>query len=254
MRRLLLAALLLAAPAAAQDKEPFSPVVSVSYKAPVRAVYVAAFNAMESRGVLMRARLLDQGIMSEPRFSNAQPGPEESAVVMLVEMEENGDSTRVVVRAEVVHPDGRPVADGDDRLTRILVAETMISAAMDSALDKLPPGTGGPDPREASDTYGYGRGNPIRVGGARESGAANQRRYLDGLRGPAGQPVRYRRLGSCCGFRSEHAPDGGALDAYEVTYDGIERPVLLYIDVYTPPEGSPPPPDGFVFASATAPS
>jgi hypothetical protein len=125
---------------------------------------------------------------------------------------------------------------------------------MDTVLENLPPGAGAPDPVEESDTYGLGRRNAIRVGGGAESGVANQRAWLNRLRGPAGQTVRYRRIGSCCSFRSEQAPQGGALDAYEVTYDGIERPVLLYIDMYAPPQGPAPAPEGFTLASGSVSS
>jgi hypothetical protein len=121
-------------------------------------------------------------------------------------------------------------------------------------LENLSPGTGGADPVEESDTYGLGRRNAIRVGGGTESGAANQRAWLDRLRGPAGQTVRYRRVGSCCSFRSEQVSQGGALDAYEVTYEGLERPVLLYIDLYTPPQVPAPVPEGFTLASDSVPS
>lgn len=84
-------------------------------------------------------------------------------------------------------------------------------------------------------TYGYTEANPIRVGGAlRQSGPANQRAYLSGLRGPAGQPLRFRRLGSCCIFPTMNSPMGprGLLDIYEVTYDGLEKPIQLYINMY----------------------
>jgi hypothetical protein len=57
-------------------------------------------------------------------------------------------------------------------------------------------------------------------------GAARQRRYLDTLRGPQGQTVTYKRLGQA------RAPDGTILDAYEVTYAGLEKPVTLFLDWY----------------------
>lgn len=257
MRRLplaALAALVLAAPAAAQKEESANTVISVRYAVPPRAVYVAAFNAFEARGVPLRARMLDQALLTLPQFSTDNPKQSETATVMLLEIEEKGDSTHLTIQAQMVHPDGRPAQGVEGSVAQVLTAEIDISAAIASLLDSLPPGSGGPDPRELSDEYGYGRRNPIHVGGGSESGAANQRAYLDGLRGPAGQPVTYRRLGSCCSFRSRHAPQGGALDAYEVTFEGIERPVLLYLDLYTPPEGALPAPAGFTLAANASPS
>lgn len=47
-------------------------------------------------------------------------------------------------------------------------------------------------------TYGLTQGNPIKVGGLSES---NEAEYLNGLRGPAGEPIAYERIGSCCPFQ-----------------------------------------------------
>jgi hypothetical protein len=78
-----------------------------------------------------------------------------------------------------------------------------------------------------SDAYGHDRATPVQVGGGAMYGPSRERSYLDALRGPEGQPVRYRRTGSL------PAPDGVTiLDAYETTYDGLEKPITLYIDEY----------------------
>jgi hypothetical protein len=85
-----------------------------------------------------------------------------------------------------------------------------------------------PDWREG-DTYGFSPENPIHVGG----GPAGQHEFLDALRGPDGQPVAWRRLGSCCEFETPNGVMGyGLLDMYEVLYEGLERPVILYLDMY----------------------
>jgi TonB family protein len=75
--------------------------------------------------------------------------------------------------------------------------------------------------------YGYTMAQPIKVGGTPMFGPARQRRYLQALVGPKGQAIAFRRRGSM-------APDanGIILDLYEVTYDGIERPIELYLDLY----------------------
>lgn len=68
---------------------------------------------------------------------------------------------------------------------------------------------------------------PARVGGSPVFGGARQRRYLESLRGPEGQPVRFTRLPAV------DAPDGETLiDRYEVTYDGLGTPVILFLDWY----------------------
>jgi hypothetical protein len=75
--------------------------------------------------------------------------------------------------------------------------------------------------------YGFSKDQPVQVGGSPMFGAARQRRYLDALRGPAGQPVQYKRTGSTVRLN-----DDTVLDAYEVTYDGLEQPLTLYLDWY----------------------
>jgi hypothetical protein len=80
-------------------------------------------------------------------------------------------------------------------------------------------------------TYGLTQGNPIKVGGFSES---NEAEYLNGLRGPAGEPIAYERVGSCCPFKTPNAMvEGiGLLDAFRVTYAGQAEPSILYIDFY----------------------
>ena len=75
--------------------------------------------------------------------------------------------------------------------------------------------------------YGLSVATPIQVGGGAMYGPARERRYLDALRGPEGQPVQYKRTGSMPG------PDRSTiLDGYEVSYAGLSQPVLLYVDEY----------------------
>ena len=78
----------------------------------------------------------------------------------------------------------------------------------------------------ADDGYGYTQDRAIQVGGSPVYGAARQRRYLDSLRGPHGQTVTYKRGGAV------NASDGTVLDRYHVTYDGLEKPVTLFLDWY----------------------
>ena len=83
-------------------------------------------------------------------------------------------------------------------------------------------------------TYGYTEANPIKVGGAHEdTGPANERRFLEALRGPRGQKISYERMGSCCPFDTVEGDFGKRLlDVYEVTYSGMQTPVRLYVNMY----------------------
>jgi hypothetical protein len=100
------------------------------------------------------------------------------------------------------------------------------------------------DTLAAAGAYGYSRENPIRVGGVDTDGAVRERSFLATLRGPNGEAVKFVRLGSCCQHPSPAGPNGqGMLDAYEVTYPGLARPVRLYLDMYR--EEAPRAPEGF---------
>ena len=84
-------------------------------------------------------------------------------------------------------------------------------------------------PAQEPSGYGYTPEDPIKVGG----GPDGEHEYLEHLRGPEGQPLSYNRRGSCCGFEDASLPfGGGMLDMYEVTYEGLEKPVQLYLDMY----------------------
>jgi hypothetical protein len=85
------------------------------------------------------------------------------------------------------------------------------------------------------DSYGYTEKNPVMVGGVNSSeGPLNERRFLNALLGPDGQKVTYHRTGSCCPFKSPNGMfnNGALLDRYEVTYDGLSKPVFIYINMY----------------------
>ena len=71
---------------------------------------------------------------------------------------------------------------------------------------------------------------PVMVG---EKSVANQRRYIASLAGPNGEELTFHRRGSCCPYESENGMMGSALvDVYEVMYEGLKEPILLYISFY----------------------
>lgn len=97
-------------------------------------------------------------------------------------------------------------------------------------------------------SYGYEETNAILVGGADyRQGPLYERAYLDQLTGPKGEKVTYTRTGSCCGFETEYGIQGyGMLDKYEVSYQGLEKPVILYLNMYDPHKGALIAPRGFM--------
>ena len=89
------------------------------------------------------------------------------------------------------------------------------------------------DSVSVDETYGYSKENPIHVGGSMTDGAKNQRRYLNALLGPGNEIVTYTRKGSCCAFSTKNGFSGsGLLDMYELTYEGLKKPIILYLNFY----------------------
>ena len=81
-----------------------------------------------------------------------------------------------------------------------------------------------------SKDYGLSGDNPVKVG---DKSVKNQLRYLASLAGPDGEELSYHKRGACCGYKSENVYDGVALvDVYEVSYDGLKKPILVYISFY----------------------
>jgi hypothetical protein len=91
------------------------------------------------------------------------------------------------------------------------------------------------------DAYGFSPEKPIKVDGGARDGPARERRYLNALRGPNGEGLQYRRLGSTLG------PDKSTiLDMYEITYSTSAKPIRLFLDEYHSEELKAP--KGFVCA------
>lgn len=89
------------------------------------------------------------------------------------------------------------------------------------------------DEVSTDDTYGYTEKNPIKVGGM-ATRASNELKFLNALQGPNGEKIKFNRLGSCCSFKTKNALIGktGLLDKYEITYAGLDKPTILYINAY----------------------
>ena len=81
-------------------------------------------------------------------------------------------------------------------------------------------------------SYGHSPENPINVGGM-QNGALNQRIFLSALAGPNGEEISFERIGSCCSFPTPNGFNGrGMLDKYEITFDGLATPIILYMNFY----------------------
>jgi len=94
--------------------------------------------------------------------------------------------------------------------------------------------------------YGFDKMHPVKTG----QGYPAEWRYLNALRGPGGEVVHYQRIGACCPFDTPAVERGkGFLDQYRLHYDGLEKPVDIYLNMFepVPPPAAPPAPLGFGF-------
>jgi hypothetical protein len=102
--------------------------------------------------------------------------------------------------------------------------------------------------------YGYTAEKPVMLGMVDiHEGAANRQKFLNALRGPAGEAVTYKRKPPCCPFETPNyrhisGKKFGLLERYEVSYEGLEEPVILYLNLYD--SGLIQAPKGFTFHKA----
>lgn len=90
--------------------------------------------------------------------------------------------------------------------------------------------------KEISDdkNYGYDQNYPINLGFLPfQSAEINVKRFFGGITGPDGQKVSYTKVDACCPFPTKRYDMGaGLLDIYEVTWEGLAEPKILYINLY----------------------
>ena len=82
--------------------------------------------------------------------------------------------------------------------------------------------------------YGYDKDYPINIFfNNTNNETINQSRFLNALAGPKGEKITFTKLESCCPFPTKRSEMGaGFLDVYEVTWDGLKKPIVLYVNIY----------------------
>jgi hypothetical protein len=80
-------------------------------------------------------------------------------------------------------------------------------------------------PAASDKAYGLSATNAVKIGLDETTGPAREEQYLKALRGPDGEAVRSSRIGSALSGDT-------VLHIYELSYEGLEKPVALYLDVY----------------------
>jgi hypothetical protein len=82
--------------------------------------------------------------------------------------------------------------------------------------------------------YGYQKDYPINIFYRNTvDQKVNQERFLNALAGPKGEKITYTKLESCCPFPTKRSDMGaGLLDVYELKWEGQNKPILLYLNIY----------------------
>lgn len=82
--------------------------------------------------------------------------------------------------------------------------------------------------------YGYDSEYPINIFyGNTKNDTINQKRFLNALSGPKGEKITYTKLENCCPFPTKRSDMGaGFLDVYELKWEGLKKPIVLYLNIY----------------------
>ena len=82
--------------------------------------------------------------------------------------------------------------------------------------------------------YGYEKDYPINIYyRGTKNDTINQKYFFNALAGPKGEKINYTKLENCCPFPTKSSDIGaGFLDVYEVTWDGLKKPLVLYVNIY----------------------
>lgn len=82
--------------------------------------------------------------------------------------------------------------------------------------------------------YGFDPDYPVNVFfRSSNNETINQERYLRALAGPKGEEISFKKVESCCPFPTKRTEIGaGFLDIYEITWNGNQTPVKMYLNMY----------------------
>lgn len=82
--------------------------------------------------------------------------------------------------------------------------------------------------------YGYDKDYPINIYfRGTKNDTINQKFFLNALAGPKGEKTTYTKMENCCPFPTKNSDMGaGFLDVYELKWEGLKKPVILYLNIY----------------------
>ena len=82
--------------------------------------------------------------------------------------------------------------------------------------------------------YGYDQDYPINIGFIHEKQEdINIQYYFNGLEGPNGEKISYKKVDTCCPFPSKNSLMGaGTIGIYEVSFEGSSKKITLYFNIF----------------------
>lgn len=82
--------------------------------------------------------------------------------------------------------------------------------------------------------YGYDQDYPINIGFIHEKQEdINIEYYFNGLEGPNGEKISYKKVDTCCPFPSKNSLMGaGTIGIYEVSFEGNSKKITLYFNIF----------------------
>ena len=82
--------------------------------------------------------------------------------------------------------------------------------------------------------YGFDPDYPVNIGFINEKQEAiNIEYYFNGLEGPNGEKISFKKVDTCCPFPTKNSLMGaGTFGIYEVTFEGSNKKMTLYFNIY----------------------
>ncbi|MES2746980.1 MAG: 2-dehydro-3-deoxyphosphooctonate aldolase [Bacteroidota bacterium] len=82
--------------------------------------------------------------------------------------------------------------------------------------------------------YGYHKDYPINLGFENEKASEkNVAYFFNALAGKNGEKISYEKIETCCPFPTKRNKMGaGSLDIYEITFEGSDKKIRLYINIF----------------------
>ena len=82
--------------------------------------------------------------------------------------------------------------------------------------------------------YGYDQDYPINIGFIHEKQEdINIEYYFNGLEGPNGEKISYKKVDTCCPFPSKNSLMGaGTIGIYAASFEGSSKKITLYFNIF----------------------